>query len=672
MTPKSMTSGDTGNTGDPVTGEESEDEFQDSNDSLPDDPVPVDTLPAPRQSEPPRELDEGAKSNSNEEGGEETPTPSAPPPAPPPAPHTRQPKPPPPPSSRSTRSQAGEIPRMDYKKLNSKGSTNIVNNVYHAKQVPKSHVHMIRALHALQTGESYGLGHVSEPISYKEARKSPYWPEWQKAMESEIASHKKNGTWELVTRPKNRVVISGRWVFKIKYGLDGRILRFKARWVVHGYKQLYGVDYSETWAGVVRDSSYRTLFAIGAERRLHMHQMDVVTAFLYGFVDADIYVSQPDGFIEDHDLVCHLLKALYGLKQAPRVWYGVIRDFLKSLGFEPINSDASVFVSKDKKMYIAVYVDDLLILGPDLGLMSEIKKKLSNRFNMTDLGPAELYLGVEIVREGDSLLLRQSAYLEKVLERFGMKECSVSNSPMVPGLDKILESTKEGQQADAETLYWYGSAIGCLMFASTKTRPDLSYALTLLSRFRNNPDSTHVAALQRVFRYVKETLHLGIGYEPGQEHWHGYTDADWAGEVEKRHSVGGYVFFLAGGPISWSSRRQDIVTLSSTESEYVAVNEAAKEAKWLRGLLIELGQIEATPGLIWADNQGAIALSKNPEFHRRTKHIDARYHWVREAIEQSIVEVDYVPTGEMAADGFTKALGPLQHWNFLELLRMAY
>ena len=177
MTPKSMTSGDTGNTGDPVTGEESEDEFQDSNDSLPDDPVPVDTLPAPRQSEPPRELDEGAKSNSNEEGGEETPTPSAPPPAPPPAPHTRQPKPPPPPSSRSTRSQAGKIPRMDYKKLNSKSSTNIVNNVYHAKQMPNSHVHMIRALHALQTEESYKLGHVSEPISYKEARTSPYWPE---------------------------------------------------------------------------------------------------------------------------------------------------------------------------------------------------------------------------------------------------------------------------------------------------------------------------------------------------------------------------------------------------------------------------------------------------------------------------------------------------------------
>ena len=666
LTPDSMS------TTRPQTGGESSsnDEFEDAENDpdLSRDPVPSSVMPAPRQLEPPRVLPESSSSGEDTNGGESTPPTPAPAPSAPEPVRRRQPKPPPPPSERNTRTKAGTLDRTDYKKLNDKG----LNNVYHAKQVPKSHIHMVRALHALQSGESYGLGRVSEPMSYKEAKASPYWSEWKKAMEDEIASHIKNGTWELVSRPKHRAVITGRWVFKVKYGVDGRILRFKARWVVHGYKQLHGIDYNETWAGVVRDSSFRTLFAISAERRLHIFQMDVVTAFLYGFVTEEIYVTQPEGFMEDPSLVCHLLKALYGLKQAPRVWYGVIREFLKSLGFKPTNSDASVFVSSDKKTYIAVYVDDLLAMGPNLDLLNNIKKKLAKRFNMTDLGPAQHYLGVEIIREGDSLLLRQTAYLTKVLERFGMQNCSVLNSPMEPGLDKILESTKEGQQADSETIYWYGSAIGCLMFASTRTRPDLSYALSLLSRFRNNPDSTHVAALQRVFRYVKGTLHFGLGYEPNQDYWHGYTDADWAGEVEQRHSVGGYVFYVAGGPVSWSSKRQDLVALSSCESEYIALCEAAKEAKWMRGLLIELGHIEPSPAMIWADNQGAMALSKNPEFHKRKKHIDARWHWVREAVEEAVVEVDYVSTGYMAADGFTKALGPKFHWNYLTLLRMAY
>lgn len=646
---------------------------------LPDHPIPVKPIPPPRVTLPNEDYNfQGQVDDSEDELARDIPDPV-------PVPkRTRGKAPAPPPTDRTSRLKAGEIDRPDYKKANDvdikrikntnkpKGSANVVNNVYKAKQVPKSHIHMVRALNALQSGESFGLGHISEPMSYREALKSPFWPEWKKSMEHEIASHIKNGTWELVVKPRGRLVITGRWVFKIKYGIDGRILRFKARWVVHGYKQKEGVDYNETWAGVVKSASFRTLFGIAAERRLRIQQMDIVTAFLYGLLDEDVYVSQPTGFIENPELVCHLLKALYGLKQAPRVWYGVLHAYLKELGFQYTESDHSVFVSKDKLYYIAVYVDDLLLFGPDTKIINSIKDKLKKRFEMTDLGDAQHYLGVEIIRENDSILLRQTTYLTKVLERFGMDKCSTVASPMEPGLANVLVPTKDGQQADEDTLYWYGSAVGSLMYAATMTRPDFCQPLSLLSRFCSNPDSTHMAALQRVFKYVKGTLSYGIGFEAGQEDFHGYSDADWAGNVEDRRSTGGYVFFVAGGAVSWASKRQDLVALSSCESEYYAMNEAGKEAKWLRNLLIELGHIDAVPAQIWADNQGAIALSKNPEFHKRTKHIDAKYHWIREAIEEELIQVDYVPTALMAADGFTKPLGPKAHAVFLTLLQVAY
>ena len=419
---------------------------------LPDSPIPETTMPAPRipeqnrgtvsstQPTPGGESSSGAAEAST---GPEEPSPENPAA---PAPKKRGKAPAPPPSDRKTRTQTGDIPRPDYKASKNtalqdfgtsskptKGSANVVHNVYQDKQVSKSHIHMVRALNALKSGESFGLAHVSEPLNYKQARASPHWPEWRKSMEVEIGGLIEAGTWILVDLPKGRIAITGRWVFRIKYGIDGRILKFKARWVVHGYKQQPGVDYIKTWAGIVKASSFRTLFGLAAERRLHAEQMDIVTAFLYGLLDEIIFVNQPDGFIADPSLVCQLLKALYGLKQSPRVWYGVISDFLKSLGFTPSAADKCVFVSKDKKTFIAIYVDDLLIVSGDMDYIKTIKAKLASRFKMTDLGPAQHYLGIEITRTGDELRLRQTAFLTKVLERFGMDNCRTVDSPVEPG-----------------------------------------------------------------------------------------------------------------------------------------------------------------------------------------------------------------------------------------------
>ena len=235
------------------------------------------------------------------------------------------------PSYRETRSSRNGDNRPNYKDLH--------RGINFAES--KHYCHMNRVFAALASGDSLGLGllYTSEPRSYKEARKSIEWPHWKKAIEAEIQSYMENETWTLAKLPNGRKAITGRWVFKIKYGLDGSILRYKARWVIYGYKQMEGVDFSSTWAGVVKPASFRTLFAIAAARNLHILQLDIVTAFLYGLLDEEIYVSQPDGFIEDPTLVCHLRKALYGLKQAPRVWYAVIREFLKGMGFASTSAD---------------------------------------------------------------------------------------------------------------------------------------------------------------------------------------------------------------------------------------------------------------------------------------------------------------------------------------------
>ena len=430
---------------------------------------------------------------------------------------------------------------------------------------------------ALANGDNLGLSYYSKLQNYREAWNSPHWLSWKAAMDSEIESLLHNETWVLVLRPESRFVISGHWVFKIKYGLDGHIIKYKARWVVYGYKQQEGVDYNKTWAGVVKPSSFRLLFAIVAEQGLHIEQMDVVTAFFYSFLNEDIFVNQPEGYVIDAALVCHLQKALYGLKQALRV---------------------CVFVSCNKSMFILVYVDDLLIIGEDLNIINGLKNKLLERFRMTDLGSVSHYLGMSVTRTRDSVGLDQKSYLEKVLLRFGMDTCKPASSPMDPGVPNSMLPAPENQQADKDTIFWYGSVVGSLMYAMTMTRPDLGYALSMVSRYCANPDSTHVAAVVRILRYVRGTLHYGLTYTKGQPGFVGYTDADWSGAIDGRQSTGGWLFMMGGAPISWSSKRQASVSQSSCESEYYALSEAGKEGVWLRLLLQELGHISAAPAII--------------------------------------------------------------------------
>ncbi|KAJ6047020.1 uncharacterized protein N7446_011854 [Penicillium canescens] len=494
----------------------------------------------------------------------------------------------------------------------------------------------------------------SEPKNLHQAKNDTSWLEWKIAMLEEVNSLKQNKTWELVDSPKDRRVLSGKWVFKLKRGPHGEVLRHKSRWVVRGFTQEDGIDYDETFASVVKPMSYKALFAIGAALDFEIEQMDVKTAFLYGHIDHEIYVEQPHHMTDGTPRVCKLRKALYGLKQAPRIWYQTLTNFLRSLGFEPITADLGIFVRSN--MYIAVYVDDLLIVGPSIAEIKKIKRSLRNRFQMTDLGPCSYYLGISIQRDRQNrkLSLSQEAYIDKVAHQFDIGNCAPIGTPIETS---PLPENSPDYTCPPDQRTSYQRMVGSLMYIMLGTRGDIAYAVSVASRSLANPGPQHIKLAQRILRYLKGTKSLRLAYKGQPQKLKGFTDADWGGCRDTRRSTAGYLFNIGSGAISWQSKRQGVVALSTCEAEFLGQTQATKEAVWLRRLLNELNMnqgLNAT--IICGDNQGAIALSSNPQYHSRTKHMEIQRKWQGEVQDNGTVKLKYIPTTEQIADGFTKPL----------------
>src|ERR1700689_971397 len=505
-------------------------------------------------------------------------------------------------------------------------------------------------------------GHWKWPRNYQEAMEAEDAKQWELAMQKEIDSITKNETWNLVPRPRDAKVVKSRWVLRTK---DNGL--YKARFCAKGFTQRWGEDYDETYAPVAKYTSIRTLLAILAGRKkAKIHQMDVNTAFLYSGLDETVYVEQPEGFAMPgkEDYVCLLRKALYGLKQSPRAWFHVIAEVLSDFEFKQSESDPCIWIhenTRGERTYIALYVDDLIIAGEKENEISTIKERLSARFEMKDLGIARKFLGMEIEYGNDgSIKIHQNQYIQQLLERHGMGKCH----PVTPPLDtsvKLSSITEPEAPADPQE---YASIVGGLTVAACVTRPDIACAVGQLSQFLSKPSSMHMHAAKRVLRYLQGTSMLGIRYRPPSLRLQGYSDANWAGHMDTRRSTTGYVVILNNGAIAWKSRRQPTVALSTMESEYMALMDATKELKWVKTLLAELGYSNGKsdePTELFSDNQGAIALAKNPVSHSRAKHIDLRHHFVREAIQDRTIWVQYIPTAEMTADSLTKALGREKH-----------
>ena len=521
----------------------------------------------------------------------------------------------------------------------------------------------------------------NEPNTYKQATSCPDSEQWQQAMQKEIDELERQQTWSITELPKGKSPLKGRWVYKLKTDLNGNIIKYKARWVVKGFSQILGIDFLDTFSTTCRPESYRIIFILAMHKGWALNQYDVKNAFIHASIDHEIFVEQPLGFERNLSNkstakgFCKLNKALYGLKQSPRLWYEHLLGILKNHGFEAMPYDSAVFVHTNEKIIILCHVDDLIITGPNLRSIHEIITELEKSITLEKIGNINQFLGMQVTTDykNKCIQLNQNKYTASLLERFDKQTVRPVTSPVELGIN--LEKSQE--EPSNENIRKYQQQVGSLIYLAINTRPDISFAVNRCARYMAKPNETHFRALDRIWKYLAKFPEFGLYYDCKSvgEHILGYTDADWGGDTVSRKSTSGYIFLLNGNIISWLSMQQKTVALSSCEAEYMALKEAIKESIYLNNLLsfynkfLELKISKEIPKLL-TDSESALKLAENPEFHKRSKHIDITYHFIRDSIKTNKVKLFHVGTKNQLADGFTKGLDTLKHKSFLQSLNL--
>lgn len=503
---------------------------------------------------------------------------------------------------------------------------------------------------------------VRLPKNYREALNDPQnGANWAQAVTEEITKLQALGTWEWADLPAGKRTVGSKWVFTVKYTPTGLLDRYKARLVAQGFSQVPGDDFLETFSPTIRAESLRILLAIGALEDLEMRQVDVVSAYPRSKLHAEVYMQAPEGLDGPEGKVLRLLNSLYGLKQSGREWYIEACRGLESLGFTSLFSDPSVFTTADRSLLLGLYVDDMLILGREKHAVDTVVQGIQKLWEVKDLGEVQQILGLRVHRNRGlrTVTIDQTEYIHQAVQRFGMGSAKPVTLPVSDRNTLVAASTTEPQADQA----LFQQAIGSLMWVAKGTRFDIAYVVGQLSQHCNAPTVRHWNSVLRVFRYLNGTagykLQFGLQSPHGQK-LQGFCDADYAGDHIDRHSVTGHLYLLNGGPVSWSSGKQRCVATSTTEAEYIALSEASKQGQWIRALIKELQRMdllgESLAAPINSDNQGCIALAKDPIGHRRTKHIDVRYHYIRQLVTYGKTTVAYIPTEDMIADVLTKPL----------------
>ncbi|KAG8497104.1 hypothetical protein CXB51_008305 [Gossypium anomalum] len=521
-----------------------------------------------------------------------------------------------------------------------------------------------------------------EPSTYQEAVASPDSEKWLEAMRSEIDSMYENQVWTLVDPPEGVKPIGCKWVFKKKTDIDGNVQTYKGRLVAKGFHQIHGVDYDETFSPVAMFKSIRILPAIAAFHNYEIWQMDVKTAFLNGKLEEDVYMTQPEGFVnpKDAEKICKLQRSIYGLKQASRSWNLRFNDAIKEFGFIKNEDEPCVYkkVSGSTITFLVLYVVDILIMGNDIPTLQSIKTWLGSFFSMKDLGEATYILGVKIYRDRSRRLLglSQGTYIDKVLKRFNMEEFKRGLLPMRHGISLSKEMCPSTpQEREHMSKIPYASAIGSIMYAMLYTRPDVLYALSMTSKYQIDPGKGHWTTVKNILNYLRRTKDTFLIYGGEEElSVKDYTDASFKTDKDDSRSQSGFVFCLSGGAVSWKSSKQSTVANSTTEAKYITASEAAKEAIWIKKFITELEVVPSISDAIElrCDNNGAIAQAKEPRSHQRSKHILRRYHLIREIIDRGDVEIYRVPTDNNIIDPLTKPLTQQKHDRHTKLLRIRY
>jgi len=557
-----------------------------------------------------------------------------------------------------------------------------------------------------------------EPKSYKEVLINPNKDLYLEAMRLEIDNLIKNNTWDLTLKPKNNNkinIIKGRWVLNKKLNLDNTIKKYKARWVTKGFLQKYNINYKETFASTSKPSLIRLLLSIFNYLDWEIYHWDIKQAFPNADIDINnIYIQLPIG-LEDYilkkallnekfdlnlinnikiavenksykNIICKLNKALYGLKQASRQWQIYLTNILNKLDFISLKTDNSIFINKNKPIVLATHVDDILVFSKDLNLVKELYNNLTKISNLeiTNLGEIKEFLGVEIIRDRSkkSLVITQRSFINKILNKFNKVNNKAKTLPLPIGFK--ISKNSDLDLNNNTIIKDYQKEIGSLIYITIFTRPDLVYSINYLARFMSNPTLDHYNYLNKIWSYLVHTKNLGLDLtlEPNNQsntnysnsnksiNLIGVSDSDWGGDLDSRKSTTGNIFIINNNKdnnykniaISWISKLQKTVAISSAEAEYIALKEATKESLYLQNFIKELFSYNIFKdydlfnkvNLIKTDSLSAIELAKNPIYHARTKHIDITYHFIRDNLYNNNIDLLYENTSTILADNLTK------------------
>ena len=495
------------------------------------------------------------------------------------------------------------------------------------------------------------ISSVHEPKNFHEANSQPMW---RKSMDDELKALEETNTWNIVHLPPGKHVVGCRWVYRFKFNPDGSIERPKSRVVAQGFTQHFGVDYKETFAPVAKMSTVKVLLSVAANHGWSLSQMDVKNAFLHGELEEEVYMKIPPGhpLCGDPSRVCKLNKSIYGLKQSPRAWHAKLSSTLEDLGFTRSSADSSLYVQtgQTEKLMVLIYVDDLIITGSNADSIAALKKKLQGKFPVKDLGPLKYFLGIEVATSRKGLFLNQRKYTIDLLRDSNMLNSKPANTPF----DSKLQLDKLGDPLDSPN--YYQKLVGKLIYL-TITRPDISFAVSLVSQHMHAPTVVHLCMVKRILRYLKKTIGRGIVMRRnGHTDIIGFSDSDWAGNTIDRRSTTGYCMFVGGNLVSWKSKKQPVVARSSAEAEYRAMAAASCEMVWLKNLLTDLGFSPTSPMKLFCDNQAAMHIAANPVFHERTKHIEVDCHFIRQQVQSKVIQTHYIRSSDQLADAFTKVL----------------
>jgi hypothetical protein len=508
----------------------------------------------------------------------------------------------------------------------------------------------------------------------KKAMETRFAKFWAEAVVDEWLSIVKNDTWLLTDRQAWMKVIPCKWVFVVKTDANGVPVRFKARLVAGGHRQVEGIDYAETYAPVSRLATMRAMLSVAAYRKWKVHQIDITTAFLHGKIDADVYMMQPPGFVDGVNKVCKLTKCLYGLKQAPRAWYEKLKEVLGSLGFSPVSADSSFWVREGDAVlvYISSVVDDMLVTSADEKLTLQLIKEILEKLPGKHMGIAQHFNGMKINWLSDgSVVLTQPAHIDKLVQAFSqVTPIAIRKLPVKGKVRFCKGGTSEVYSSPAldVVMYHFRSLIGGLNYISCCTRPDITFVVNQLSRYANAPTVAHWQIAIGVLGYLAGTKNWGIRLgayamcdaihvTPARDisRAHAYADANHGTGMDDKKSVTGILLAVYGGPVSWASKVQPVTSVSTAESELRALSEATREALWLQKIA-GLFNVPCRPFTILGDSKSAIHAIENQTCTKHTRHIEIHHDFMKDRLQNGDVKYVHVPGVSNPADIFTKAL----------------